>query len=191
MPKLDDTAGDKIDACLRWFEEDLRPGQAKASEHEASSSRPSWAEDLLFGGVPFSAQRVALFLRAIIKNPDLVILDEAFSGMDDGVRDRCLLFLAHGEAKQYSSSEKKTHCRAIRHREGWTDKSRRPDRRSGTALHQPRPRKRFLAAFENGSAYRRLIQASRRGLGDWTVRLRGTIGDGMRFGGCRKHLDLN
>lgn len=107
VPKLDDSASKKIDACLRWFEEDLKPGQANALQHEASSNRPSWAEELFFGGIPFSAQRVALFLRAIIKNPDLVILDEAFSGMDDGVRDRCLLFLAHGEAKQFSSSEKK------------------------------------------------------------------------------------
>ena len=55
-------------------------------------------------GYQFSAQRVALFLRAIIKNPDLVILDEAFSGMDDGVRDRCLLFLAYGESKQFAYS---------------------------------------------------------------------------------------
>jgi len=123
VPKLDASASDKIDACLRWFEQDFRPGvdtsQESAEEvqllksqksHLASStikapveaeveSRPTWADDLLFGGLPFSAQRVALFLRAIIKQPDLVILDEAFSGMDDGVRDRCLLFLAHGEAK--------------------------------------------------------------------------------------------
>ena len=117
VPKLDATANERIDACLRWFEEDLRPGQGKMATHEASSTRPSWAEDLFFGGLPFSAQRIALFLRAIIKNPDLVILDEAFSGMDDGVRDRCLLFLAHGEAKEYfysaSSSASKEKERKI------------------------------------------------------------------------------
>jgi ABC-type molybdenum transport system ATPase subunit/photorepair protein PhrA len=104
VPKLDNTAHERIDACLRWFEEDLRPGQAQATTHQASKTRPSWADELLFGGLPFSAQRVALFLRAVIKNPDLVILDEAFSGMDDGVRDRCLLFLAHGESKQFTYS---------------------------------------------------------------------------------------
>ena len=104
VPKLDETANERIDACLRWFKEDLRPGQVKAPTHQASNTRPSWAEDLYFGGLPFSAQRVALFLRAVIKNPDLVILDEAFSGMDDGMRDRCLLFLAHGETKQFSYS---------------------------------------------------------------------------------------
>ncbi|KAH6718041.1 P-loop containing nucleoside triphosphate hydrolase protein [Leptodontidium sp. MPI-SDFR-AT-0119] len=99
LPKLDQSAKEKIDACLRWFEHDLR------SDSGAATTRgTAWADDLLFGGLPFSSQRVALFLRAIIKNPDLVILDEAFSGMDEGVRDRCLLFLAHGETKQFSSS---------------------------------------------------------------------------------------
>ena len=44
---------------------------------------------------------MALFLRAVIKAPDIVVLDEACSGMDDGVRDRCLLFLEHGEAMEY------------------------------------------------------------------------------------------
>ncbi|KAG0652680.1 putative abc transporter ATP-binding [Hyphodiscus hymeniophilus] len=101
VPKLDATANARIDACLRWFGEDLRSGGVPAAALQANS-RPSWADELLFGGIPFSAQRVGLFLRAIIKSPDLVILDEAFSGMDDGVRDRCLLFLAHGESKQFT-----------------------------------------------------------------------------------------
>jgi len=61
-----------------------------------------WADDMLFGGMPFSAQRVALFLRAIVAQPDIVILDEAFSGMDDYIRDKCLLFLDHGESMRLS-----------------------------------------------------------------------------------------
>ncbi len=60
-----------------------------------------WADNLRFGDVPFTAQRVALFLRAIIKKPDLVVLDEAFSGMDDQVRDKCMLFLTWGETKSF------------------------------------------------------------------------------------------
>jgi ABC-type molybdenum transport system ATPase subunit/photorepair protein PhrA len=105
VPKLDQAASDRIDACLRWFEQDLRPGSSLVdADSAATSTKPTWANDILFGGLPFSAQRVALFLRAIIKAPDLVILDEAFSGMDDGVRDRCLLFLAHGETKKFSYS---------------------------------------------------------------------------------------
>ena len=98
-PKLDDNAGERIEACLRWFEKDLR--QTSKSTLEEGTK---WADDALFGGIPFSSQRVALFLRAIIKHPDIVILDEAFSGMDEGVRDRCLLFLAHGEYKAFSPS---------------------------------------------------------------------------------------
>jgi ABC-type molybdenum transport system ATPase subunit/photorepair protein PhrA len=96
-PKLDGNARERVDACLRWFEADLRTAGKIGEEGTA------WADELLFGGLPFSSQRVALFLRAVIKAPDLVILDEAFSGMDDGVRDRCLLFLAHGETKRFSN----------------------------------------------------------------------------------------
>lgn len=57
-----------------------------------------WADTLRFRDLTFSAQRVALFLRAIIKAPDLIVLDEAFSGMDEFARDKCLLFLHYGES---------------------------------------------------------------------------------------------
>lgn len=100
VPKLDTDAHERIDACLRWFERDLRHGAVVSSKHTAAEMpKPTWADEVAFGFIPFSAQRIALFLRAVIKQPDIVILDEAFSGMDDGVRDRCLLFLAHGESK--------------------------------------------------------------------------------------------
>ncbi|KAH6676814.1 hypothetical protein B0J14DRAFT_586347 [Halenospora varia] len=103
VPNLDESAGQRINACLRWFEQDLRPGVGAATEGGLKcEARPDWADDILFGGLPFSAQRIALFLRAVVKQPDIVVLDEAFSGMDEDVRDRCLLFLAHGETKQYS-----------------------------------------------------------------------------------------
>ncbi|CZR64909.1 probable Putative mitochondrial repair protein [Phialocephala subalpina] len=98
VPKLNQDAHERIDACLRWFEQDLRSDAGQT----AATAKPEWADQLVFGGLPFSSQRVALFLRAVIKQPDLVILDEAFSGMDEGVRDRCLLFLGHGETKQFS-----------------------------------------------------------------------------------------
>lgn len=71
--------------------------QFHSPSEEFISGYLAWADSLRFGEMPFSAQRVALFLRAIIKRPDLVILDEAFSGMDDRLRDKCMLFLAHGE----------------------------------------------------------------------------------------------
>ena len=63
-----------------------------------------WADEIRFGNAPFSAQRVALFLRAIVKKPDLVVLDEAFSGMDQHVRDKCMLFLTWGETRSLSAT---------------------------------------------------------------------------------------
>jgi ABC-type molybdenum transport system ATPase subunit/photorepair protein PhrA len=98
IPQLDSAASAAVDACLRWFEPELRRA---SSRQDLKVSNLSWANDLIFGELPFSAQRVALFLRAVIKKPDLVILDEAFSGMDEMVRDKCMLFLAHGESKNF------------------------------------------------------------------------------------------
>jgi ABC-type molybdenum transport system ATPase subunit/photorepair protein PhrA len=95
--QLDAKANAAVDTCLWWFEPELRPG---ASIHPGEDT--AWADELMFGGLPFSAQRVALFLRAVIKKPDLVILDEAFSGMDEMVRDKCMLFLDHGENRTFS-----------------------------------------------------------------------------------------
>lgn len=65
----------------------------------------SWADMVRFGDVPFSSQRVMLLLRAIVKKPDLIILDEAFSGMDEFVRDKCMLFLAWGETRSLNPSK--------------------------------------------------------------------------------------
>ncbi|KAI0023116.1 P-loop containing nucleoside triphosphate hydrolase protein [Xylariomycetidae sp. FL0641] len=96
--KLDQEAKEKVEACLRWFEAELNPAyRASTSPSEAHEHSLEWAEHYMFGELSFSAQRVALFLRAIVKSPDVVVLDEACSGMDDGVRDRCLLFLEKGE----------------------------------------------------------------------------------------------
>jgi len=72
---------------------------------QAETVNLEWADELLFGEMPFSAQRVCLFLRAIVRQPDIVILDEAFGGMDDYVRDKCLLFLDHGESRILSPVE--------------------------------------------------------------------------------------
>jgi ABC-type molybdenum transport system ATPase subunit/photorepair protein PhrA len=91
-PRLDDNAKARVEACLRWFETELNPGS------RTSNGDLDWASNVVFGEVSFSAQRVLLFLRATIRNPDIVILDEAFSGMDDLVRDKCLLFLSRGQS---------------------------------------------------------------------------------------------
>ncbi|KAF2204656.1 ABC transporter-like protein [Delitschia confertaspora ATCC 74209] len=93
-PKLNDDAIKRVEACLRWFEGELNPLYVVS---EASTRNLDWAKRFMFGELSFSAQRVLLFLRATIRNPEIVILDEAFSGMDDLVRDKCLLFLSKGE----------------------------------------------------------------------------------------------
>jgi ABC-type molybdenum transport system ATPase subunit/photorepair protein PhrA len=91
-PRLDDEARMRVDAALGWFEAELNPGG------KTSGGSLDWASNVIFGELSFSAQRVLLFLRATIRNPDIVILDEAFSGMDDLVRDKCLLFLSRGQS---------------------------------------------------------------------------------------------
>lgn len=110
-PRLTYESDVAVDACLRWFEAELNPAfDPKTSEIKpvhfwtkvAAPRNLDWADDLRFGDSPFSTQRVALFLRAIIKRPDLIVLDEAFSGMDAYVRDKCMLFLTWGETKTFA-----------------------------------------------------------------------------------------
>ncbi|KAK0714773.1 P-loop containing nucleoside triphosphate hydrolase protein [Lasiosphaeris hirsuta] len=104
-PRLDGTAHGQVDATLKWFTHELNPGFTKLS-HElpfANESSLGWADNYMFGELSFSAQRILLFLRAIIKHPDIIVLDEAFSGMDEAVRDKCMLFLACGEERMYTS----------------------------------------------------------------------------------------
>lgn len=47
-------------------------------------------DEMTFGEAGLSIQRLALFLRAAVPKRELLVLDEAFSGMEEGVRDRCL-----------------------------------------------------------------------------------------------------
>lgn len=101
--KLDDAARAKVDASLQWFEPELNPAYQKTAANETADV--SWASEYVFGEISFSAQRILLFIRSMIKNADIVVLDEAFSGMDEGVRDKCMLFLAYGEAKTYAPAK--------------------------------------------------------------------------------------
>ena len=101
-PKTDSAAKEKVDAALKWFVTELCPGEAAASGRQQGLA---WADDYMFGELSFSAQRVALFVRSMIKSPDVVVLDEAFSGMDDAVRDKCMLFLTDGESKTHRKGE--------------------------------------------------------------------------------------
>ena len=104
-PTVDSAATEQVNATLEWFEHELNPAfhrQPQAAASSAADSSVAWASEYLFGELSFSAQRILLFLRAIIKHPDVVVLDEAFGGMDEAVRDKCMLFLAYGEEKTYS-----------------------------------------------------------------------------------------
>ncbi|KAF1817135.1 ABC transporter domain-containing protein [Eremomyces bilateralis CBS 781.70] len=98
-PKLSYDRDKRVSSVLRWFQAELNPALEPPAWQQSSDADVGWADEMRFGALSFSAQRVALFLRAIIGRPDLVVLDEAFSGMDEWARGRCLLFLAHGERK--------------------------------------------------------------------------------------------
>ena len=68
-----------------------------------------WAEDAdrhAFGQLPFGTQRLLLLLRAIIKKPDILVLDEAFSGLSAEVRDKAMCWLTFGERKFLKKSPK-------------------------------------------------------------------------------------
>ena len=109
----------RVNAFLRWFAPELSP--TKTSELQTLiinkekvprispamkrkleglrniSEDLDWADTITFRDLSFSSQRVLLFLRALVSDPDLIILDEALSGMDKAVSEKCMLFLAHGE----------------------------------------------------------------------------------------------
>lgn len=55
-----------------------------------------YADEITFGELSVAHQRIVLFLRALIIRPDIVILDEAFSGLSALQRDRCIKFLDQG-----------------------------------------------------------------------------------------------
>ncbi|TKA76129.1 hypothetical protein B0A55_03241 [Friedmanniomyces simplex] len=115
-PKLSQDAKQRVDACLRWFARELNPAQSgptvaerleSATDDEAAhklhariiadNADLDWASKLTFREASFSNQRLLLFLRALVSQPDLVILDEALSGIDEALRDKALLFLSQGE----------------------------------------------------------------------------------------------
>ena len=122
-PALDPDRNDLVDGFLYFFEPELNPGFGPSVERTRQESiecyrnldesiRPppetrlptaTWASDVTFGSLSVTQQKIVLFLRAIIKSPDLVILDEAFSGMPTLIRDKCLHFLEAGFGRRVST----------------------------------------------------------------------------------------
>jgi ABC-type molybdenum transport system ATPase subunit/photorepair protein PhrA len=65
----------------------------------------SWADQRRFSEVAFPSQRLLLFLRAIVKSPDILVLDEPYSGLDAIAIQKCNAFLAHGETQLVKYAE--------------------------------------------------------------------------------------
>ncbi|KAI9683584.1 MAG: hypothetical protein M1829_004887 [Trizodia sp. TS-e1964] len=110
-----------VDSSLRWFKPEIYPAPdilnsnissnfsifSDKKELSPQSGKPlidrimsadlDWADNIQFRDLHFQAQRVVLFLRAILKKPELIILDEAFHGLDEKVQEKCMLFLEAGE----------------------------------------------------------------------------------------------
>lgn len=113
-PRRTEESARKVDACLRWFANEITGTSGAKPKIEKLELKGSltpellqkelsddediaWAKDKLFGELNFTSQRLILFLRSVVASPDLIILDEAFSGMDEAVRNKALLFLSQGE----------------------------------------------------------------------------------------------
>jgi ABC-type molybdenum transport system ATPase subunit/photorepair protein PhrA len=122
-PRLTRQNDIRVDVFLRWFAPELSPTKTSelqtlmVNKEKATRICPAmkrklerlhiisedldWADTMTFRDLSFSSQRLLLFLRALVSDPDLIILDEAMSGMDKAVREKCLLFLSHGEKFEY------------------------------------------------------------------------------------------
>ncbi|CAD0111019.1 unnamed protein product [Aureobasidium uvarum] len=124
-PRLTRQNDIRVEAFLRWFAPELAPTRSSGLQAlQTTPRRPyadvkrslerlqvdtsdiDWADTTTFRDLPFSSQRLLLFLRALVSDPDLIILDEALSGMDQMAREKCLLFLAHGEKLDYKTGRK-------------------------------------------------------------------------------------
>lgn len=69
--------------AVKFKDQPLSPFAKELLKRFSSYIEPN--KDVVFGELSTSLQKLALFLRAAIKNPQLLILDEAFSCMDDEV----------------------------------------------------------------------------------------------------------
>lgn len=125
-PKLNHTRDLDVNAVLRFFKAELDPNAAvtlKAQTPNITLENPDmfprvpvpgkrtprytptdygveYADTLTFGSLSTAQQRLVLFIRALVHRPDIVILDEAFSGLSASQRDKCIHFLEAGETRR-------------------------------------------------------------------------------------------
>lgn len=98
-PRLDFERGQDINAALAYFRAELDPNAQNkpASFPRDTDGDAGYADSIRFANLTPAQQRVVLFLRAVIHKPDLVILDEPFSGMSPILRNKCIHFLEAGQ----------------------------------------------------------------------------------------------
>ncbi|KAL9625152.1 MAG: hypothetical protein Q9160_000553 [Pyrenula sp. 1 TL-2023] len=98
-PILNANVNGDVDAMLRWFASELNPHH-KEKNVSGESASIAWAASkaFTFGSLSFHQQRFLLYLRAIVKKPKMIILDEALSGFPTHLREKAMCFLECGQA---------------------------------------------------------------------------------------------
>jgi len=95
-PEMNAERSRMVEHFLRVWRSELCQTPSTAGDNSLG-----WASDKenhpAFGRLPFGTQRLLLLLRAIIKQPDIIILDEAFSGLPTAARDKALRWLEQGD----------------------------------------------------------------------------------------------
>ncbi|KAI9883051.1 MAG: hypothetical protein M1823_005188 [Watsoniomyces obsoletus] len=128
VPALDFERDRRVSACLRFFEEELGvDGPTGESSDEGPTATPpvavipthlrhdvkrrlelqeyltnelDWADEIRFGDATPAAQRVVLFLRAVIAQPDLIILEDTITDLPQRIRNKCRQLLVEGTSSQ-------------------------------------------------------------------------------------------
>ncbi|KAJ0415200.1 P-loop containing nucleoside triphosphate hydrolase protein [Aspergillus carlsbadensis] len=128
-PKLSHELDLDVSCVLRYFKAELDPNfgpgakkevlkigadrtnfpelSGRAYQHNAFTPFDydvNYADNITFGQLSTAQQRLVLFLRAIVHRPEMVILDEPFSGMPGLMRDKCHHFLEVGEHAGHRAS---------------------------------------------------------------------------------------
>ncbi|KAJ5638905.1 hypothetical protein N7528_001295 [Penicillium herquei] len=116
-PKLDYERDLDVSAALRFFRSELDPNHSvkglsidnsnnamfpnittrRKTSYVPPDSDIDYADNITFGQMTTAQQRIVLFLRALIHKPDVVILDEPFSGLTASQRDKCLQYIEQGD----------------------------------------------------------------------------------------------